>query len=445
LFQRWKALVADALHTAYDKKKPLRSFFYKLVRIIYASFKSFRANELNLKASLITFYSLISLVPILTIIFAIAKGFGFDEFLQKQLLQTFHEQKDVIATALKFSYAIIEHIKNQAIVGFGIFFLFFGVFGLFENIEKSLNTIWHVKKTRGFLRRSINYMMALVFFPVIFISSTSITIFINAEVVRTAQQYEFLSSISYYVIWFLKLAPYALMCALFSYIYLFTPNAKIFVWPRIIAGIIAGTVFQLWQILYIGFQVYISSYNIIYGSFAALPLFVIWMQVNFLILLSGAAIAAQIEGDRFFKKNEDKDRFKVVNQKLLSLIILHEITSRFLKGQKPVSIQYVSQHLGVSSLEAREVLNLLEKAGIIAEIGYSEKYQLIVNPELFTLQSVSLLLEKGMLKKTWVRETIPYRVVINSFSQFDQSIQNSKENLNLKDFALTRISSTEIP
>lgn len=443
MFQKWKTLVANALHTAYDKKKRLRSIFYKSIRIFYFSCKSFQENELNLKSSLLTFYTLVSLVPILTIIFSIAKGFGFDEFLQKQILQTFSEQKDVITTALKFSYAIIDHIKSQAIVGIGIFFLFFGVFGLFENIESSLNTIWHVKKKRGFLRRFINYVMAVVFFPVIFIFSTSITIFLNDEITKTAQNYEFVSSISHYAIWLLKFTPYVLMCALFSYIYLFTPNAKLFVKPRILAGIIAGTIFQLWQILYIDFQVYISSYSIIYGSFAALPLFVIWMQVNFVILLLGAEIAANLEGDRFFQKSQDKDRFKTVNQMQLSLIILHEIAQRFLQGLKPVSIQYISHHLGVSSLEAREVLNLLERIGFIAEIGYSERYQLIVNPEIYTLQSVSELLEKGMLKKILVRETDAFQAVENSFSQFNHMVQESKENLNLKDFALTKIPSSD--
>ncbi len=285
--------------------------------------------------------------------------------------------------------------------------------------------------------------MALFFFPVIFIASTSITLFINAEITKTGQNYEFLRSISQYVFTLFKLAPFALMCALFSYIYLFTPNTKISIKPRILAGIIAGAFFQFWQILYIDFQVYISSYNIIYGSFAALPLFLIWMNINFMILLSGAEIAAQIEGDRFFKKSKDEDRFITVTQKQLSLMVLHEIAARFLKGQKPISINHISENLGVSSLDAREVLNLLEKAGIIAEIRASEKYQLIVNPELYTIQSIWDLLEKTLLKKSTAKETNPLHAVSNSLSQFDLSIKNSEVNLNLKDFALTKIFSSD--
>lgn len=431
-----KSFFAKACHTPYDKQTPVRSFFYKMIRIVFLSFKSFHRNELYLKSSLLTFYSLVSIVPILSIILMIAKGFGFDEFLQNQILQTFKEQQDVVSTAFRFSHGIIDHIKAQTIVGIGIFFLLFSVFGLFENIEKSLNTIWNVKKQRNVVRRWMNYIMALFFFPVIFIVSTSITLFINSEIVKTAQycQFECLTSISKYVLMVLKFAPYSLMAALFSYIYLVTPNTKINILPRLFAGVLAGAIFQFWQILYIGFQVYISRYSIIYGSFAALPLFLIWMQINFVILLFGAEIAAHLEGDRFFMKSHENDHFITVDQKYLALMVLHEITTHFLKGEKPLKIDRISENLGISSLDAREVLNLLEKAGIIAEIRSSEKYQLIINPEIFTIQSISNRIEETFLKKSLCKKTASFSAVTHLFSRFEQPVHNSQNNLNLKEF-----------
>jgi membrane protein len=177
---------------------------------------------------------------------------------------------------------------------------------------------------------------------------------------------------------------------------------------------------------------------VIYGSFAALPLFLVWMQVNFMILLFGAEIAAHIEGDRYFRKNTESDSFKLVNQKQLSFMILHEITSRFLKGKKPLSINHISENLGVSSLDARGALNILERAGIISEIRSSERYQLTINPDLFTIQSVNELLEKTASKKIFSKETIPLHTVSNCFSQFEHSIKNSTDNLNLREFAILK-------
>lgn len=432
----------DAIHVAYDKEKPVRSIFNKIIRIFYFSVRSFFANECYLKSSLLTFYSLIAIVPLLAIVFSIAKVFGLEDFLQKQILQTFKEQEDVISTAMRFAYSFIAHIKSQAIIGIGVLFLFFSVFSLFENIEKSLNFIWNVKKHRGFIRRKINYLTALIIFPAFFIASTGITIFINTEILKKAQNYEFLKYFSEYLFPIIKYVPYFLMCVLFSFIYIYTPNSKIYFKSRIFAGILAGVIFQFWQVIYIDFQVYISSYNVIYGSFAALPLFLIWMQVNFLIFLFGAEIAAQIENDKFFKKTSSEDHFKMITQKHLTLLVLHEITGHFLKGEGPLSIGHISEHLGISLLDARGVLNILENAGIIAEIpmvGSLEQYQLIVNPELFTVLAICDLVDQNLLKQARSKETSSLYAVSNCFANFEKSIKGSGVDLNLKDFANLRV------
>lgn len=429
----------NAIYLPYDRERPARSTFNKIIRILYFSVAAFIRNECILKSSLLTFYALISIVPLLAIFFAIAKGFGLEEFLQNQILLTFKEQGAVIPTAMRFAYAFLAHIKSQTIIGIGVLFLFFSVFGLFESIEESLNTIWNVKKHRGFLRRSANYITLLIIFPVFFVASTSITIFINSVILNKIQNYVFLQHFSSYAFLFLKLAPFILMCMLFIFIYIYTPNSKVYFKLRIFSGILAGALFQFWQIIYIDFQVYISSYNVVYGSFAALPLFLIWMQVNFVIFLFGAEIAAQAENDRFFKKTSREDSFKMITQKQLAFLVLHEITGHFLKGEGPFSIEHISKHLGISLLDARESLNILEKAGMIAEITSwrrsLEQYQLIINPELFTVQHVSDLLDQHLLRQARSKLTNSLRAVQHSSEIFKKTIKDSGTDLNLKDFA----------
>ncbi len=433
------ALFKKSIDSPYDKKRRLSSILNKTIRVIYFSITSFIRNECYLKSSILTFYSLISIVPILAIIFSIAKGFGFEEFLQKEILQTFKEQEDVISTAMRFAYAFIEHIKSQTILGLGVLFLFFSVFGLFENIEKSLNGIWHVKKYRSIFRRLVNYFSILIIIPIFFIASTSITIFIHAEIVKTAQNYEIIKYLSNYALVILRIVPYALMCLLFSYLYVVTPNSRIYLKSRILAGILAGAIFQFWQIIYIDFQVYISSYNVVYGSFAALPLFLIWMQINFVIFLFGAEIAAQLEGDKFFKKQSDNDRFITVSQKYLTLMVLHEISREFMKGKGPLSIEHISEKLGISLLDTRIALNILEKEGIIAEINAmartAEQYQLIINPELYTIQSICDLVDDYFSKKTRSRESSSLVAVNNYYLNLEQAIKDAGADLNLKQFS----------
>ncbi len=273
---------------------PLRAFFSKFLKIFLASVKAFIQDECYLKAALLTFYFLVSLVPFLAIALSVAKSLGLEDYLQRQILATFEEQSIVLNQALNFAYSLLQHIKTEFFALFGALFLFFGVFGLIENIDRSVNDIWKIKKRRGYFKSLPIYFLVLLLTPIFFISSTAITLFVHTEFAKLFDRVHlpFTGIIS--------LAPYVLMWIFFSAIYLITPYTKIRWKPRIIAGILAGTLFQLWQILYIFFQVYISSYNAIYGSFAALPFFLIWMQVNFIILLFGAEIAAHLEKARIY-------------------------------------------------------------------------------------------------------------------------------------------------
>ena len=428
-----------AINTPFNKKKLIGSIFCKILRIIFLSIKGFLDKECSLRSSILTFYSLISLVPILAIIFSIAKGFGFEDFLKRQTLEVFQEQKEVISVALKFSEAYLSHLKSQAIVGIGVVFLFFSAFGLFENIEKSLNSIWNIKKHRGLIRRFINYLTALIVFPIFFICSTSITIFINTEVVNAVYNSEILKPISEYIVTILKIAPYVLMFILFSYIYIFTPNSKAFLTTRLFAGIIASVLFQFWQVIYIKFQVTITSYNAIYGSFAALPLFLIWLQITFIIFLFVAEIAAQIEGDKFFKKQVESDKFQFITKKHLTLLVVYEIVRHFYHGYPPLSVEKLSQLLGVSLLDLRESIAILENARIIAEVPFknkfTEQYQIIVNPELHTFKSICDLVDDSMDPSTTkIKETVPFNAAAERFLAFEDLFSSSSENLNLKNF-----------
>ncbi|MGE5196848.1 MAG: YihY/virulence factor BrkB family protein, partial [Anaerolineae bacterium] len=261
-----------------NKEKPIKSFFIKIIRVIYFSIRSFYKDECYLKSALLTFYSLIAIVPFLALAMAIAKGFGFEIFLQEQILQTFKEQKDILNIAIHFAYSLITHIKSEVVAGLGVIFLFFSIFGLLENTEKSLNEIWKIKRKRSYLRKVIDYLAILIVCPIVFTASSSLTIFLSTHLDKTLQAFPILQDIYSYFISFFKILPFILSWLLFSLLYLFTPNTRIRFKPRLFAGFLAGTLFQLWQIGYIEFQLSISSYNAVYGSFAALPLFLIWLQ-----------------------------------------------------------------------------------------------------------------------------------------------------------------------
>lgn len=379
-----------------------------------------------------------SIVPVLAVTLAIAKAFGFEEFLERQILQTFHEQKDVLTKAIEFSYSFIKHIKSQIIVGVGIIFLFFSVFGLLENIEKTLNNIWKVTKSRNLLNKILDYLAIIIFCPILFAASSSLTIFLNVQITKTFGEYKFLSELADYMPNVFGIVPFFLSWILFSFIYLFTPNTRIYFKPRIFAGILAGTLFQLWQIAYIYFQVVITSYSAIYGSFAALPLFLIWLQVDWIIFLLGAEIAANWENDLYFRYLRPDDSFLELDLKELIVLVLHQYVCNFQQGLPPPTINELAKRLGLPLSTIRKILDILEKEKVLIEVKGKkrEKYQLSKNPELFTIKAIIDIYEKSFASTHFVKSTKITENISHLFKNLDEFIKNSELNITIKDLAV---------
>lgn len=428
-------LIKSALNSPWDREHRVRSWNYKIVRVVYYSVRGFFRDECFLKASELTFFSLTAFVPMLAIVLSIATAFGFGHILEADILKLFSEQTSAITAAVEFAHAFVREIKGETLVGFGVCVLFLSVFALLEVLEQTINQIWNVKKLRGLVQRFINYIVAIIVFPIIFVLSMSVTIAINDSINHTMQTPGYFNQISKAIHLILEVVPYLLMCCVFIYIYVVVPKARLYLWPRLLAGILAGVAFQIWQVVYLEFQLYVTSYNAIYGSLAALPLFIIWVQVSFVILLLGAEFAAHLEADRFFKKTSKTDSFRWVAKKQLILAVLVEMTAHFLAGKGPYSIDGLIHRLGISAFDAREALFRLRLGGIIAEIsnGSSEKYQLVINPESVTLQTIWSMIDLTEPLRM-AKVTKPLVAVSSCIERFEQAECAAGGNTTLKDF-----------
>ena len=419
-----------------DPKRPVRTFFFKIFRVIISSFTSFYQDECNLKAALLTFYTLFSIVPFLALAISIAQSFGFETILKEQITSTFSDQKDVVSLAMNFAYSLLTNLKGDAIVVIGIAFVFFSVFFLLATIERILNQIWRIKKGRSFYTRGVNYIALLIICPIVFIASSSLTLFISAHLQKTTSEYYILQHISTFALSLIKFLPFALSCAIFCFIYLFTPNSKIQFLPRIFSGILTGIIFQIWQIAYFDMQVKITTYNAIYGSFAALPLFLVWMQVNYYIFLYGAELAAHIENEAFYRNWEGSDQFIETTSKHLALLVLDQCMKEFQSGKSPPSVTQIASNIGMPLFVARDIIYILENEEILSAIetakSYEEKYQLTMNPELITIKKIQDAMEKGKSYSILVKNSKTLELITSCFKEFDNLTEHSKANLNLK-------------
>jgi len=268
-----------------------KAFAIKQLRILFLTLHGFSYDKCPLRASALTFYSLLSIVPVAALAFGIAKGFGFAKRLETLLYEKLPGQEDVLTQVIAFANSLLENTKGGVIAGIGIAVLFWSLIKVLSHIESSFNAIWEIKKHRSIGRKISDYLSIALICPILVIMSSSVTVFITTQIKHITEKVALLGMFSPIIFFFLKLLPYGLIWILFTTIYIFMPNTRVNFSSGIIAGVFAGTLYQIVQWAYINFQVLVAKYNAIYGSFAALPLFLIWLQISWLIVLFGAEIS----------------------------------------------------------------------------------------------------------------------------------------------------------
>src|ERR1700722_3943462 len=224
----------------------LRSCYEQWKKIAIASFHSFLEDDCYTKASTLTFYTVQSIVPFIAFLLGIAKGFGFDEYFENLLTNAFEEQKEVTTYSLSIANSMLKHIKEGVVIGVGVLLLLWAMINLLSYIEIVLNQIWKIKEQRSFFRKVNDYVAIVIICPLILIVSSSFTLFLKTSIANLHGN-PFLEKISVYLLLGFNIAPWILSWLLFFLLYFLIPNAKLRVWPRIIAALLAGTAFQLWQ------------------------------------------------------------------------------------------------------------------------------------------------------------------------------------------------------
>lgn len=342
-----------------------------LVRLARGTLQGFVKDECQVKASALTYYSMLSIVPLLAVLFGIAKGFGFESALEQEITIRFAEQKELLAKFTEFAYSLLQNAQGGVIAGVGTALLLWSVIGLLNNIESALNAIWKTETARSYQRKIGDYLATLIIAPLFLVASSSITFYINSQV--TQNNHLLIQAISPVLLGILKFFPFALSAAVFTLIYFYMPNIKVRLRSACIGGMTAGIAFQLWQWVYIKFQIGVSSYGAIYGSFAALPLFLIWLQSSWVILLAGAELAFQIESD-FFIPEEESD---FISHKAAAIFVTCRCIDAFLHGLPTPTSRTLAEELGISLNGLQQLLAPLCEKKILAmiilkngEIGY---------------------------------------------------------------------------
>ncbi len=406
------------------------------LRIILLSFRGFNEDKCQLRASALTFYSLLSVVPVAAMAFGIAKGFGFEAMLENQLYERMQGQEEVIGQIITFAQSFLESTKGGVIAGIGIAVLFWTVIKVLGNIETSFNDIWGIKKSRSIGRKFSDYLSIMLICPILLIMSSSITVLIASQIKIIVEKISILGVFSPAILISLKILPFCVIWVLFTFIYVFMPNTKVKFFAGLLGGIIAGTIYQLVQWAYINFQIGVSKYGAIYGSFAALPLFLVWLQMSWRIVLFGAEVS-------FAKQNVDTYEFEpdclqtsLSFRRLMALAMTHVCVKNLYGGKVPWTAEEISHYLEAPIRLTNEILFELTESGILAEVkkdGQLSAFQPARNIEQYTIKNIVKMLDNRGINNLPVTSSKEMNKIADCLIALEKTIEQSSDNLNLKD------------
>lgn len=418
--------------------KSLSAYLFRLAQAIPLTARGFARDMCVLRASALTFYSLLSIVPVAAMTFGIAKGFGFEKRLEVQLLQDFSAQQEILTKVFDFARSMLENTKGGLIAGVGLVALFWAVIMVLSHIEHSFNAIWRSDRHRSLGRKFSDYLSIMLISPILVLMSGSATVFITTHVTHAAESISIIGMFSPLIRFALRLLPYALIWLLFTLLYIIMPNTRVKLASGLLAGLLAGSLYQIAQLAYINFQVMIARYNAIYGSFAALPLFLIWMQISWLIVLLGAEFAAawQNFGDRQmdFGGQEPSVRLK----QLLALKIVQAVIRAFERAQKAPGDAEIAGQLGIPRPLVRRLLDELAESGLLSRIcgadgGGADTYQPAFDIRRYSVQQVIETLEKKGVNDLPVAVADDLQPLADILKTFDEAVNALPANRLLKD------------
>ena len=415
----------------------VRSFFFKQLIIISMAMRGYHEDKCMLRASALTYYSLLSIVPVFAMAFGIAKGFGFEKLLEKQILEKLPGQEEVLIQVVNFARSMIENTQGGMIAGIGLVLLFWMVIKVLGNIESAFNHIWGIKKARNIVRKFSDYLSIMLICPVLVILSSSITVFVRTQITLITGKVVLLGFISPFIFFLLKLLPLCLIWLLFSFMYIVIPNTRVKFTSGLVAGVVAGTLYYIIQWFYIFFQIGVTKLNAIYGSFAALPLFLVWLQLSWLIVLLGAELSFAHKNVDTYEFSLDYRKISPYFKRLISLKIVHLLVKNFTKGEKPLNSDQISHTLEIPVLLARQILGELVESAILCEINTEENrkaaYQPARDVDVFTIQYIIDALERRGIDNIPVAQTEVYHLLVQALETFGETIKASPANRLLKD------------
>lgn len=409
----------------------LKRGLYALSRLGYMVGTGFLADHSIIRASALTFTTILSIVPLLAVAFSISKGFGLQnaEFFRNFLMGVAADRVEVVNKILQ--YIANTNVKTLGWIGVGT--LLVTVFTTVSNVERAFNTIWNVKRGRSSWRKFTDFFSVIVICPIIVLVAASLTVAVQKlDLVQDMLSASGSVGLEEFL---LKLFSLSLVWVGFIFVYAFVPNTQVRLGAAAAGGLVAGTLWQSAQWLYIHWQIGFTKYNAIYGSFAQLPLFLVWLYISWIIVLLGAEVSFAVQHLNSFVRRGLSERLSPLSRQKVAVAALSRIAARFSAGLSPLPVTLLARELRLPEDVVRDTLSILAEAGLVVSTGEEDAlaYSLAVAAGNIRMAQVPAVLERcgdggecgGMLIHDGVDPL---------FSAFAEAVRSSPANVTLEEF-----------
>jgi membrane protein len=424
-------------HTPLSEISRGRTFVIKQLRIIVLAARGFMNDKATLRASALTFYSLLSVIPVVAIAFAIAKGFNLDQKLEQIISREFQTHQEVLNWLLVNSRNAIQATRGGYIAGVGMIILFYSVMSLLHHIENAFNHIWQIRSSRPWYRKFTDYLTIMLIAPVFIILSGSITGFISIGLADFLSSAPILSFFKPILSVLIRITPYFLSWIIMTILFIIMPNTKVKFVPALISGIISGTIIQILQLLYWDLQMGITKLSAIYGSFAAFPLLVIWLQSTWTTVLLGAELSFANQNVSRYEFESESLNISNYQKRALVLLIMQIIIRNFSAGENPISAENIATSLKVPVRVVREILDELSSVRLVSEIHINEEKEGLFQPAMdinkLTISFVFSKLDRRGIDHFMGSKNKDYDKIIAILDKFDKLTTKSDSNTLIKD------------
>ncbi len=406
-----------------------------VLRYCYALVRDLIVGDLNMRAMSLVYTTLLSVVPLLAFCFAVVKAFGFHREFEPLIFEFFRPLGDKAPEFTARVLGFVDHLQGGVLGSLGLAFLLWTVVSVVQKVEVSFNHVWHVDRPRSFARRFSEYLSVLIVAPVLMVAAFGLVASLSGQalVVWLASHPPFgllLSSAG-------KLAPLVIVTGGFTFLYSFVPNTNVRLRPAALAGLAAAAAWVAASFGFTRLVAYSTEMMAVYASFAIVLLALMWIWLNWLILLTGALLAFYLQNPAYLRSGDREVLPTTRLRERLALSVMYLVTRAFESAAPRYRVATLAEALDVPGAALGSVVDALERAGIL-EATEGEVLLPARDPARVMLDEVlAAVRDGGHGRALTLRHAAVVTAAEEACGRVDEAIRRELGHVSLKEFAAT--------